>query len=109
MRVYRNMTSRVGGIQKKKYHLYEGLEILPRKEFYEWAWDNPEFWRLYTRWTKEGYDQRLTPSINRIDSNKGYVLGNVEWVTHSVNSSLGGSSHKRKQAASLLEVFQHVN
>ncbi len=37
MRLYRNMQSRVTGVQKLKYHLYEGLTILPRKEFYEWA------------------------------------------------------------------------
>src|SRR5437868_1147795 len=37
MRLYRNMQSRVTGVQKKKYHLYEGKELLPRAEFYDWA------------------------------------------------------------------------
>lgn len=34
MRGYRNMQSRVTGVQKKKAHLYLGKELLPRDEFY---------------------------------------------------------------------------
>lgn len=33
MRVYRNMKSRVEGIQKLKSHLYEGKEILDKQSF----------------------------------------------------------------------------
>lgn len=111
MRAYRNMKSRVEGVQWRKAHLYEGLKLMSREEFYQWAWDNPEFWRLYKQWVQSGYARRLSPSINRIDSYKGYTLDNVEWLTHSVNSSLGGSSPKRKNSSSvpLMEVYAHVN
>jgi hypothetical protein len=110
MRTYRNMQSRVTGVQKKKAHLYKGLAILPRDDFYAWAWDNSEFWRLYKQWSATDYDRRLSPSINRIDTNKGYTIGNIEWLTHSVNSSLGGMSLKRKsnKVSNLMEVYQHV-
>jgi hypothetical protein len=91
MRAYRNMQSRVTGVQKKKAHLYKGLPILPRQDFYAWAKDNPDFWRLYRRWIAAGYDRKLTPSVNRVDPNKGYTLDNIEWLTHSVNSSLARS------------------
>lgn len=109
MRTYRNMQSRVTGVQVKKAHLYKGLMILPRDDFYAWTWENPTFWRLYKQWAATDYDRRLTPSINRINSSKGYLLDNIEWLTHSVNSSLGGSSPKRKSVNNLLEVFEHVN
>jgi hypothetical protein len=109
MRTYRNMQSRVTGIQKKKAHLYLGLPILDREDFYAWAWDNTAFWRLYKQWAATDYDRKLSPSINRIDTTKGYTLDNIEWLTHSVNSSLGSSSPKRKHVSSLIEVFNHAS
>jgi hypothetical protein len=110
MRTYRNMQSRVTGVQKKKAHLYKGLPILSRNDFYAWAWDNPDFWRLYKQWAATDYDRKLSPSINRLDTNKGYTIDNMEWLTHSVNSSLGGSSLKRKSntISNLMEVYEHV-
>lgn len=92
MRSYRNMTSRVTGVQKKKAHLYQGLPILPKADFYTWAKSNPDFWRLYRLWVKSGHMRKLTPSINRIDPDEGYVLGNIEFLTHSLNSSLARHS-----------------
>lgn len=94
MRAYRNMQSRVTGVQWKKAHLYKGKSLLPREEFYAWAKDSPDFWRLYRRWVLSGYDRRLTPTVNRIDPSKGYELGNMEWLTHSLNSGLANRSRK---------------
>ena len=108
MRTYRNMQSRVAGIQRKKAHLYKGLSLLRREEFYNWAWDDPNFWRLYKNWAAEDYDRKLTPSINRVDSSKGYDIDNIEWLTHSVNSSLGGASLRRKQKSPFMEIIRHV-
>lgn len=88
MRAYCNMQSRVTGVQKKKAHLYLGLPILPREEFYSWSKDNSDFWRLYRQWVKSNYQRTLTPSVNRVDPDKGYTLDNIEWLTHSVNSAL---------------------
>lgn len=98
MRSYRNMQSRVTGVQWRKAHLYKGLSLLPRTEFYAWARDDAEFWRLYRRWVLKGYDQRFTPTVNRIDTRLGYELGNIEWVTHSVNSAM--ANHKRETTLS---------
>jgi hypothetical protein len=95
MRLYRNMESRVSGIQWQKYHLYEGRSILPREEFYEWALSCPRFHELYDEWVASGYDRKLTPSVDRIDSGKGYEPSNMEWVTHSENSRRGGQSRTK--------------
>lgn len=100
MRTYRNMQSRVEGTLSGKAHLYEGLDIMPREDFYSWATNDPDFLRLYNEWAVSGYQIKLSPSINRIDTNLGYVVGNVEWLTHSENSSLGAISKQKQKEQS---------
>lgn len=95
MRVYRNMKSRIVGVQKLKHHLYSGKYLLEKEEFYQWAKSNSKFFILFAEWQSSGFDRKLTPSVDRIDSSKGYFLGNMEWVTHSENSRRGGCSKKR--------------
>lgn len=99
MREYRNMQSRVTGVQKKKAHLYLGKELLPRDEFYNWAIFHIDFVLLYVKWVDSGYDRKLTPTVDRIDSDKGYCLSNMEWVTHSENSRRGAVSRNKMQLA----------
>lgn len=89
MRTYRNMQSRVEGVSKNKAHLYRGLELLNREEFYEWSLSNKVFETLLKRYESSGYDMKLAPSIDRIDTSKGYTLDNIRWITHSENSRLG--------------------
>lgn len=86
MRCYRNMESRVSGVQKLKSHLYKDKPILPRDDFNKWAIDNKDFHLLFDAWELAKYDRKLSPSINRINPELGYVLGNMEWITHSENS-----------------------
>lgn len=89
VRMYRNMYSRVTGIQHKNPHLYKGLEILPREEFYAWAFDSRDFHDLWDVWVKAGHKQRLVPSVDRIDSGLGYFLDNMEWVPFHENCRRG--------------------
>lgn len=96
MRTYRNMKSRVKGVLKKKAHLYEGLEILDKEVFYTWSKSNEDYIKLHKEWTDSGYEARLVPSIDRVDSSKGYVLENMRWITHSENSRLGNESRFNK-------------
>jgi len=91
MRLYRNMESRISGIQTAKYHLYKGLDILDKESFYKWA-KSIEFRSLFKLWEESQYDRKLTPSVDRIDSSKGYSIDNMEWVTHSENSRRGAIS-----------------
>ena len=86
MRCYRNMQSRVNGVQKLKSHLYKGKSLLDRQSFYEWSLENKDFHTLFDQWEKNGYDRKLAPSINRVKSSLGYELNNMEWITHSENS-----------------------
>lgn len=98
MRLYRNMKSRICGVQKAKHHLYDGKCLLEKEDFYTWAQNCDEFHKLFRKWEKSGYDRKLTPSVDRIDSSDGYFVENMEWVTHSENSRRGGLSKARRQA-----------
>lgn len=108
MRLYRNMKSRVTGVQRAKFHLYEGKEILLREEFYAWATDHPTFLALWKEWEENDRQRRLTPSVDRVDSSKGYTLDNMEWVPFHVNCSRGtkrrnqvhGNPNQRPSSAS---------
>ncbi len=91
MRSYRNMKSRIEGVQSAKFYLYEGLSIMPKDEFYEYL-EDPEFKQLFEEYENSGYDIKLAPSPDRVDSLKGYSKENIEWVTHSMNSRRGAES-----------------
>lgn len=92
VRTYVNMRGRITGLLKKKAHLYEGKELLNKESFYEWSLSSPDFKRLLQEYEASGYDLKLAPSIDRIDSTGGYTLDNIRWVTHSENSRLGAIS-----------------
>lgn len=96
MRLYRNMTSRITGVQKAKYHLYQGKELLDKDVFYIWAMNNSIFHILFKNWEDSEYNRKLTPSVDRVDSSKGYNLNNMEWITHSENSKRGSINRKNK-------------
>ena len=85
MRMYRNMESRVKGIQWRKKHLYDGKELMSREQFYEFANNNQDFHRLFEVWQSANYERRLAPSIDRINSQIGYTLDNIRFVTFSEN------------------------
>lgn len=96
MRTYRNMKSRVTGIQHLKAHLYQGLFLLPKEEFYTWAKNSLDFHSLFEAWVESGYDRKLSPSIDRVNSREGYLITNMRWITHSDNSRRGANSRHFK-------------
>lgn len=96
MRTYRNMKSRICGIQKLKAHLYAGKELLNKDEFYSWSMADHKFHELFNIWQESNYNRRLTPSIDRIDTSKGYLLGNIQWIEHWINSQKGCYSRYNK-------------
>lgn len=92
MRIYRNMQSRVDGVQKKKHHLYAGKSLLPRADFYAWALASERFHELFAAYEASQFDRKLAPSADRVDSGAGYEIDNMEWVTHAENSLRGTQS-----------------
>jgi len=96
MRLYRNMKSRIDGVQKKNTDLYVGKCLLDKNVFYGWALNNMEFKRLFVNYTESGYSRKLAPSVDRINSKEGYDLSNMEFVTMSENSRRGSLSRNKK-------------
>lgn len=93
VRTYRNMLSRVKGILKNKAHLYEGLEILDKEVFYKWSLNDKEYNKIFNDWVDSDYNLKLSPSIDRKETNKGYTLDNIRWITFSENCSLANHKH----------------
>jgi len=90
VRLYRNMKSRVAGVNKNKAHLYKGKYLLGKEEFYAWSNSSIAFAALFNTWELSNYDRKLTPSVDRISSEGGYSLDNMEWVPFTENCRRGG-------------------
>jgi hypothetical protein len=99
------MKSRTEGKNTKSPHLYKGLPILPKDVFISWAKNHPDFLKLYKRWKTCDFDLKLTPTVNRMNSSKGYTLDNIEWMTHSQNSGLSAGVKQMKAKKAIYELL----
>ena len=55
------------------------------EEFMEWAFNNPNFDRLYSSWAESGFQTNMRPSPDRLDNNKPYTFDNLRLVTFREN------------------------
>lgn len=85
---YAHMKARHEG-RASHYSHCEGKGLLSREEFFEWC-KHPEimtiFVALYFDWMNDGFPLGLSPSIDRIDPELGYVKSNLQWLTFDENS-----------------------
>jgi hypothetical protein len=105
LNLYHNMKKRVDGRGSHNRGNWKGKPILPKDVFYTWAKNNPEFFKLYKRWFTNGFDRKLTPSINRMNSTKGYTLDNMEWMTNSSNCGLSGAVQQMKKKKAIYDLL----
>jgi len=68
---------------------YKGLSLISRQEFYEWAKREDTYYNVFKAWIDSDYDKYLSPSIDRLDSSKGYVFGNMRFITTQENRVAG--------------------
>lgn len=81
---YRGMYERVNGIRSIRNSL--GKELCSYAEFIDWFNKNKkQFIKLYKKWEKSGFERKLSPSIDRIDSSKGYSIDNIQWLALTDN------------------------
>lgn len=84
---YWGMKRRIKGTAGKRSSSF-GLDLCPQEEFIGWA-NSPEFNKLWYAWVDSGFSRALTPVVDRIETSKGYSLGNLQWLTLGQNSIKG--------------------
>lgn len=86
---YSQLKQRVEGRAVRPYPV-EGREILSYGDYCVWVTNNMDvFDDLYATWEQSGFSRKLTPSIDRINNDKGYTMDNMQWITVSDNSKKG--------------------
>lgn len=69
-------------------------EIIPKSEFEILAKSTPEFHTLFSYWKAANYSLALTPTVDRIDNDKGYTKDNIQFLTYKANQSKGSRETK---------------
>ena len=91
MHRYASLKTRCEGRHSRTYKV-EGMNFCTKEEFLAWCYSDVVmmvFESLYSNWEKENFSRKMCPSIDRIDSKKGYTTDNLQWITLSQNSSKG--------------------
>lgn len=66
---------------------YYGRKYCTMDEFLEKFLTDETYLTLFHAWKNAGHPFKLSPSIDRIDNDKDYVIDNLQFLTHSQNSS----------------------
>ncbi len=82
---YYNMKRRINSKDFYRHKYYIGLELVDRDLFKRWCKDNKKLKKLHQIWEQNNYDQKYTPSIDRLNPNLGYTLDNIDWCSVSDN------------------------
>ena len=84
---YSGIKARVEGRASRTYKV-EGKPMCTLNEFINWCHNNMDvFLRLHRIWKRNSYKRGFSPSIDRINNNKGYTLDNIQWILQKENCS----------------------
>lgn len=97
MRQYRNIKSRIEGVQTHNSHLYAGKFLMPKEEYYAFALNDPDFNLLWAEYAASGYDSSKAPSPDRKDSSDGYRVSNIRFIPALDNALQGLSEWRRRR------------
>lgn len=83
---YKGIKERCNGINDKYGH-YTGLQYLNVIQWVNFCNQNKDILEImWEEYVNHGKNLKYAISIDRVDKNKGYVLGNLEFVPHGYNS-----------------------
>ena len=60
--------------------------MISKQEYYNFSLNDEGYNRLMELWRVNNYNEKLTPSLDRIDKTRGFVEDNLRWVTNSEQS-----------------------
>jgi len=103
MMAYYGARARCNNPNQKGYSSYGGKGIKFRMTLMDFR----------TLWERDQADQMKQPSIDRLDSNKDYVLGNCRYIEHLENSIKGTKKwqkavEQRTLEGNLIKTFQSI-
>jgi hypothetical protein len=64
------------------------------RELADWIESQPHALELWRNWENSGYQEKIKPSIDRLDNSLPYTLDNIQLVTWSENRK-NGAEHKK--------------
>jgi hypothetical protein len=102
VRKYIDIKKKVTTCKHARSHAYYGLKLCSREEFYAWALNSAEYKRLFKQWVVNCFDRKFTPCPSRINKSKGFVISNMEWMTHSEMSCSQKPWRERKMKKVIL-------
>jgi len=81
---------------KKKIPCYDGVKLLMTKQqFYE-KMKTKELDILFKNWIDSGKQNKLSPTVDRIDPKGHYETNNIRWLTWSDNARIGAKNNLNK-------------
>lgn len=72
-----------GGLSPK---IYKGLPLMARRSFFKISMRSAKLHRLYDTWITGGCKLVDRPTPNRVNGKKGYISGNIRFLSYSQNT-----------------------
>lgn len=65
------------------------LPSYSKYELFDWAMSQDKFHELFKQWINSNFDNKLIPSIDRIDCLQSYAIDNIQLMTWDENRKKG--------------------
>lgn len=84
---YKNMVGRCNGNFGDKYGHYKGFDYITNIEWVKFCNTNKgKLIDMWNRYLQNNKDLKYAISIDRVENDKGYIVDNLDFVTHGFNS-----------------------
>lgn len=70
--------------------------LIDSQEFYELAAKDRTYKKLFKQWEESDFDIRMTPTLDRVNAKKGYIAGNLQFLTYTDNVVKGNKEYDKR-------------